>query len=552
MKDMKTFREKLESRRRDLSQERSKWLDHWRELSELILPDNGVFSFSEDKANDGKKKRSRIFDGLPQKAARDFGSGLHATTTSPARPWFRFGLQDTALMENREVLQWLKIAEDVVRYVFGKSNLYKALPSVYEELGTFGTGCMGAFDSFEKVVRFRPFTIGEYMLDQNENGVVDTFCREFWMTPRQMVEKFGEDNVSSQVRAAYRNNRHEWRQVVHLIEPNDSRMKHAGSGSKEYRSVYWEPDGNGVLAVLGFDNFPILAPRSGVIGSNVYGVGPGMTVLPDVKSLYHLKRKTLLGVDKEVDPPLVSGGDAKSEIINSMPGGISYETYGGGPGPGLRPLHEVRPNIAAAKDMIVDLREAIRAGFYNDLFLLTAMSDRREVTAREIAERHEEKILMLAPLSEAVHSDLLDPLITVSFNKCMEAEIIPPPPEELDGMDLRVEYIDVLTQAQKMVGITANEQLAGYVGNLTAVYPEARHKFNVLEAIEDYADRLGVPPKLTRTDDEVNGIIQNEQKQAQMQQQMEQMGQAAQGAKVLSEVDLDGNNALTALTGGGV
>jgi hypothetical protein len=202
--------------------------------------------------------------------------------------------------------------------------------------------------------------------------------------------------------------------------------------------------------------------------------------------------------------------------------------------------------------MIVDLREAIRAGFYNDLFLLTAMSDRREVTAREIAERHEEKILMLAPLSEAVHSDLLDPLITVSFNKCMEAEIIPPPPEELDGMDLRVEYIDVLTQAQKMVGITANEQLAGYVGNLTAVYPEARHKFNVLEAIEDYADRLGVPPKLTRTDDEVNGIIQNEQKQAQMQQQMEQMGQAAQGAKVLSEVDLDGNNALTALTGGGV
>ena len=245
-----------------------------------------------------------------------------------------------------------------------------------------------------------------------------------------------------------------------------------------------------------------------------------------------------------------TGKTIKDAAKIPMPDGISYDASVGGPNMGLRPLYQVKPNIAAAQALINDLRESIRQGYYNDLFLLTAMSDRREVTAREIAERHEEKMLMLAPLSEAIHSELLDPLISVAFEKCMEAELIPPPPDVLDGIDLRVEYIDILTQAMKMVGITANEQLAGYVGNLTAVYPEARHKFNVLEAIEDYADRLGTPPKLTRTDDEVKGLVAQDQKAAQAQAQMEQLGQAAQGAKVLSEVDMDGNSALTALTAG--
>ncbi|MGE4194712.1 MAG: portal protein [Pseudodesulfovibrio sp.] len=554
MSESQELRRDLERTRKGLSEERDKWKPHWQDLAENILPDHGVFSFSEDQANDGRKKRDKIFDGLPEKAARDFASGLHSTATSPARPWFRIGTNDPGRMVNSGVRQWLKLCEDVIRYVFAKSNLYLTLPSVYQEMGTFGTGAMGAFDDFDKVLSFRAFTIGEYMLDQDASGKAEVFFREFWMTARQLVAEFGEDAVSDPVRAAWKNNTHQWFGVVHAIQPNDKRRGDlpAWSKNKAFRSVYYEviAPSDHVLRVSGYDYFPIMAPRPNRVGIKVYGTGPGMVALPDVKSLYHLKNKILVATEKEVDPPLVSSGDKKDEVINTMPGGISYEV--GGQGEGLRPLYEVKPNLAGGLSVIQDLREAIRSAYFNDLFLLTAGSDRRQVTAREITERHEEKLLMLAPLSESIHNDLLNPLIDLTFNRCLEHGLFPPPPQDLHGQMLKVEYIDILTQAQKMIGITAIEQLAGYVGGLMGAYPEVRHKFNALEAIDDYADRLGTPPKLLNSNEDVKKIMLQEQKAQAEQQQLDQLGQIVQGAKTLSEADVGGNNALAALTGGGV
>lgn len=52
-----------------------------------------------------------------------------------------------------------------------------------------------------------------------------------------------------------------------------------------------------------------------------------------------------------------------------------------------------------------------------------------------------------------------------------------------------------------------------------------------------------------RSEDDVAALRQ-QRAQAQQQQQMAQdMGSMVQGAKVLSDAKLDGNNALTALTG---
>ena len=73
--------------------------------------------------------------------------------------------------------------------------------------------------------------------------------------------------------------------------------------------------------------------------------------------------------------------------------------------------------------MIRDKENRIQRAFYEDLFLMLANSDRRQITAREIAERHEEKLLMLGPVLERIHGELLDPLIDVTFARCLSAVI---------------------------------------------------------------------------------------------------------------------------------
>ena len=178
------------------------------------------------------------------------------------------------------------------------------------------------------------------------------------------------------------------------------------------------------------------------------------------------------------------------------------------------------------------------------------MSDRRQITAREIDERHEEKLLMLGPVLERLHTELLNPLIDRTFNIMARNDLLPPAPEELAGVTLKVEYISVMAQAQKAIGTGAIERLAGFVGNIAAAKPEVLDKFDADQSIDEYAEMLGVPPKIVKPDDIVQRI--REERQAQMEQQMamEQAQMGAQAAKVMSDADTEGNNVLTDLIGG--
>ena len=188
---------------------------------------------------------------------------------------------------------------------------------------------------------------------------------------------------------------------------------------------------------------------------------------------------------------------------------------------------------------------------------MLTLSSRRQITAREIDERHEEKLLMLGPVLERLHSELLDPLIDRTFNIMMRNNLMPEPPKELDGIDLKVEYISVMAQAQRAIGTGAIERLAGFVGNLAAAKPEVLDKLDADQSIDEYAEMLGVPPKIVVSDDQVAKI---RAQRAEMQKQQMMMDQAqssvqmagtgAQAAKVLSEADTDGNNVLSNILGG--
>jgi len=61
--------------------------------------------------------------------------------------------------------------------------------------------------------------------------------------------------------------------------------------------------------------------------------------------------------------------------------------------------------------------------------------------------------------------------------------VLPPPPDELKGMDLRVEYVSILAQAQKMAGLQAADRLVSFAGNLAAIKEEMLRVFNQKRAL---------------------------------------------------------------------
>src|SRR5205823_5874348 len=139
----------------------------------------------------------------------------------------------------------------------------------------------------------------------------------------------------------------------------------------------------------------------------------------------------------------------------------------------FRSAIDVRIDISHLTADIRQIQERVKDAFYANLFLMMAESDRREITAREIDERHEEKMLMLGPVLERLHGELLDPLVKRVFNIMARNGLIPPPPEDVAPSQVTIEFISMLAQAQKAVSTGAIERFWQFGMQIATSKPEA-------------------------------------------------------------------------------
>ena len=235
------------------------------------------------------------------------------------------------------------------------------------------------------------------------------------------------------------------------------------------------------------------------------------------------------------------------EGANTLPGGITYVDTAG-PNNTIRSLFDVRLNLEHLLFDIQDVRERINSSFYVDMFLMISNTAQRTKTATEVAELHEEKLLLIGPALERQHDEMLKPLVEITFRHMVEANIIPPPPEEMQGMDLSVEFISVLAQAQRAVTTGAIDRFVINLGSIAAVKPEVLDKFDADQWADVYADALGVDPDLIVPGNKVALIRQQRAQAAQEQAMVEQMHQRADTAAKLASANTEGKNALTDVT----
>lgn len=553
---METKRQQLEKMRMTLRTERESFMPHWRDLSDYVMPRRARYTIAE--RNKGDRRNKKIIDSTATLAMRNLMAGMMSGLTSPARPWFSLTTPDPALGEFGPVKSWLDDVTKRMRTIFLKSNLYNALPLLYCDQGLFGTSAMAVLEDDIDVIRCYSFPIGSYCLAQSHRHTVDTFVREYAMTVRQLVQRFGLENCSRSVQDQYNNGNYEtWIDVAHMIHPNeDHDPDKLAAKHKRFSSCYWElgSDEEGkFLDESGFDEFPVMAPRWNLTGEDVYGHSPGMDALGDIQQLQAMQRRMIQSIDKMVNPPMVAPTSMQNKKASLLPGDITYvDTTQGSTG--FKPAHELRMPLQELQLLVGETQMRIKRCFYEDLFLMLANSDRRQITAREIEERHEEKLLMLGPVLERQNEDLLDPLIDRTFAIMLRRGEVPPPPPEISGQELKVEYISIMAQAQKLVATSGLERFVGFVGNLAAANPAIADKLDFDQVVDEYSDMLGVPPKIVRPDEEVAKIREGRAQAIAAQQRAEQLQQIAQGAKLLSETDMNGDSALTrmAAAGGGV
>jgi hypothetical protein len=296
-----------------------------------------------------------------------------------------------------------------------------------------------------------------------------------------------------------------------------------------------------------------MCPRWDVTDGDSYGTDcPGMTALGDVKQLQIMQRRKGQAIAKMVDPPLTGPSALRTQKTSLLPGDVTYVDVREGQ-QGLKSIHDVNLRIDHLSQDIGEVQYRIQRSFYEDLFLMLARSDDMRgatpVTAREVEERHEEKLIALGPVLERTNDELLDPIVDRAYEMMDRAGLIPTPPEQLEGVDLKVEYISILAQAQKLVGVVGLDRLMTSTASLAQTFPSIVNKIDINQVVDDYAEMLGTNPKVVRSNEEATAIGEQQAAAAKEMQDAENAKNIASAVQSAGNTPMEGDTALNRVVG---
>jgi len=517
----------------------------YRDLTDHFLPRQARFLVQD--VNKPPTSSKKIKDSFPVLAARNFSSGMMSGATSPSRKWFKLSINNYGQQDDYAVKAWCATVSTLFRDIFSASNFYQNLPNVYKQLGIFGISVLSLERDFDTVLRTRLLPIGSYRIAKDSKGKVNTLYRVYTETAANLAEKFGEENLSDTAKSALDSNPETPIEIVHAVEPNKRHNKNSPwAKDRKYISVYFERGGDNdkFLSRGGFNKFPYLVFEADVNGEDVYPSDcPGIIALPDVKQLMSMVVEKGKIVKKIGSPPQKGPASIKGKKLSDNPGAFNPEDEK--TGRGLSPVYEINPAaINPIREDISETKANINEIFYNDLLKAITSTAQRQRTALEVSEIKEEAMVLLSPLLEQIHDALKD-LTDWTFETCLEVGIIPEPPEQIQGADIKIEFVSTLAQAMKAANIGAMERFLTFVTNITATLdPSARMKVNVNEVIDDYADIVNIEP-----DEVVPTAIVEQQKAiiAQKEAQQQALASVQQGSEIVKNMggaDASGGNLM--------
>ena len=534
MEEIKIDKAYFESRRSELEVAYNQMKADWQELADYFLPRSVRFLVRH--VNKTPAKNKKIKDSATLKAVRNFSSGMMSGATNPATNWFRIRIKNYDMKYDWAVKKWCNIVETTIKDVFNASNFYEKLPAAYKQLGVFALSTISLESDVDTIMRAKLLPIGSYRYAQNEKGQVDTMCRVYMETAKNLYTKFGEENVSEAVKNCIKTKKFEQLfEVVHFVEPNAEYMPDSvWAKNKKFISVYYEVEGDKdkLLSKSGFDKFPYVVFEAEVNGEDVYPTECcGVNALPDAKQLMAMVVDEGKIVKKIGSPQLKGPAELKNKKLTDQPATFTENNQNGD---GLQPVYQVPPAVVQPLEALLEAkRQSIYESFFNDLFAMILNTADRGRTATEVNELKEEKMTLLSPILEQIHSGLKTVMEWI-FTECMSRRVIPAPPAQIHGGELEIEFVSMLAQAQKAQKISAMERFSTFTINLAqAIDPMLVKKLNGAKIIDDYADYVNINPEQVIPTEDVDKM---REAQAQKQEQAEQMAALQQGSEIVKNV----------------
>lgn len=526
LKDVKQLVGHLESLR-------AKRLAQQRELGRLILPSRGLFQ-SEDAES---LRESNLFNPAANRALRKAAAGMTQAITPAGNPWFRHAF---LLREDREATggnEYVDAVDNLLRTVLSAGGFYRAIHSFNKELLGFGCALLGCEESPRTVARYFCQTCGTYCVALDEDGDLDAVARRLLMTPRELARRFGEDRLSDISRQKLKKDSYDPVPVRHVVQRRAARDPERMDRSNMPWGSWWYEEGGAsdFLDVGGFRAMPFFF-TVWEEARGVYGTGPGDEALADQKGIEGWELRKAVGVEKMIDPVLVSQGPLKA-YVDTSPGAVIPS--GGFGADSLKPLYEVNfgPAVQHVQEEInqisLRLEDVMMANIFANMSLETRPAG---MTMTEYMDRRRRSAELMGPTVSSYEPRILSPVLESTFGLLDEYGLLPQPPDGLSPFaSLNVSYQSPMAQMLEQSGAVAIQSLFELAAPMLQAAPDLADKIDFEQAIDELAQRLGVPATVIRSDETVAAMRrQRAEAQAAQRQQMAE-------AQMLQQVAALGN-----------
>lgn len=520
----------IQATRTALNGKRENFVAQWKGISRAMDPTRGLFPGDQPRQNKGKKQLQHIINNTVLQAIRTSSSGMFNGIMRPNSVWSRLESVERSLMRLGRPRTYVDGIDELLRSLWGQSNLYTQAQIFLTELIMYATAAMSHVMDSNGVMRFNTYTIGSYMIAQNEYGEVNVFTSTHTMTVRQIMSRFDDKNIPSKIKRQAQEGRWEHEHtVIWFVEPNEKYIEgNRLSRFKQFKG-YWFLEHNGgdgeptFLREDGFDDFPVYVVRWQITANDVYGtMCPGMIALGDTNSLQVQEKEKAVAVAKMVSP-LLKGPPELKDAAKDVQAKGAIVLNGRGI-ESITPVYQVDPRIQELRADMQDTERRIQQAFFVDLFL--AISNMQGIQPRnelEISSRNDEALLVLGPVLDRIQREFLQRLVENSIRMADREGLLPDPPPELEGQALEVKFVSPLAQAQQSSELRTTERFLNNIITLAVNTQrmDVLDKVNLDAAVDQQALNLGVDASLLVDPEQVQQIRQQRQQQLQRAQEIE-------------------------------
>jgi len=528
--------------------ERANWDDHWYNTAFYVIPElDDVYEWQHKSK--GEEKHYKLYDNSAEHNNELLSSALMSMAINPTSQWFELTTGDPQLDKVAGVRKYLQETVRIALNILNNTNFHPEAGGMFKGLNALGTGPLMMFEDDEFVVRFQALPVYMVYLGENNRGLVSTMSQEKKMTVYQAYAEYGKDKFPEDIQRKYDKDLDKDIIIVHLlmerkeaelrgfVEPRKGRKRKKNVGvNKDLVSLHVLKDKPVFLKEAGFDEFPGAVPRWSKTPGEVYGRGPGMKALPEIRMVNQMRKVTIRGAQKIVDPPLLAPDDGIMGRVNTRPGGIT--TYRAGTNDRVESLN-TNANVPVGLDLVEDSRGEIRKYFFIDQLQLR---EGPQMTATEVNERIDQSLRLLGPMLTRLEFELLQPIVARLIRIMKDNDLLPPdPPEELDGINPRARFSSQIAKAQRAIEAQSIERFLGSVAPIVELDPSTMDHLNIPSYLQVMADSYSVPQEIFNDPAKVKKMQEQRAAQAEDERRRQvEMEDAEKVSKVAPAIKAEG------------